>query len=147
MFFTRILTPALYGTQSFDGLIELKERPEVRQVIGEEAESLAYLFCAMTKITLLSNLDRIGLPYIHDRFSGKWLYITRQQCVDLCNITAANWLEQVPRVPEVRNANPHNLLRILPLLPGKAQEDMTRALMVLGRVCKSCLMDNAPRWR
>src|SRR4051812_42647329 len=36
---------SVYGTQSFEGFIELRERPSVRRMIGEEAEALVCLFC------------------------------------------------------------------------------------------------------
>ena len=119
---------SVYGTQSFEGLLELKDRPDVRRVIGHEAEELAYLFCAMTKATLLHNIDRDGRPYIHDRFTGRWLFITQAELVDLCNITAANWLEQVPRIPDLRYINPDQFLRMLPLLLPKAQQEISGAL-------------------
>src|SRR5207302_1519611 len=111
-----------------DGLLEMGTRPEVRRVVGEEAEALAYLFGAMTPATLLANVGRASRPYVHDRFTGKWVFITGEQVTDLCHILAANWLEQVPRVAELRDVTPGPFLRMAPLLMPRAWFDVEQAL-------------------
>jgi hypothetical protein len=126
---------SVYGTPSFDGLIGLEARPEVRRVIGDQAEALAYLFGAMTRATLLPNVGREGPPYVHDRLTGKWVFITREQVADLCHITAANWLEQVPRVAEVRDVTPGPFLRMAPLLLPRAWHEVEQALRSPSRRC------------
>ena len=88
-----------YGTPGFDGLIPLMEREKVRERIGDEAETLVYAFCAMGKMTFLRNLERQERYYFHNRFTGTWEFISELQVIDLCHLSAANLLEQLPRVP------------------------------------------------
>jgi hypothetical protein len=118
---------SVYGTQSFDGLVGLAERENVRRVIGDEAEALAYLFCAMTPATLLPNLSRDGQPYLHDRFTGKWLFITRTELEALCNIAAANWLEQAPRIGFC-DTDPALYASMVPLLLPGSRPQVEQAL-------------------
>src|SRR5262245_24570422 len=50
---------SIYGTQMFQGFkIPLDRRPELREVIGERAERLAYLNCAMDRATLDAALEQ-----------------------------------------------------------------------------------------
>jgi hypothetical protein len=112
---------SVYGTLSFGGLVDWGARPDVRRAIGDEAERLAYLFSAMTPVTLLHNVDRHGRPYIHDRFTGKWVFIDSTDVQDLCHIMAANWLEQFPRIPTVREPDREFLSMLHLLLPAARQ--------------------------
>jgi hypothetical protein len=118
---------SVYGTQSFDGFVGLAERGDVRRVIGDEAEALAYLFCAMTAATLLPNLGRDGQPYLHDRFTGKWVFITRTELEALCNIAAANWLEQAPRIG-IREPDLAQYRTMVPFLLPRARPQVEQTL-------------------
>src|SRR6266516_2258536 len=55
---------SIYGTQLFQGFkLPLARRPELRDVIGERAERLAYLNCAMDRATLDAALEQPDGPY------------------------------------------------------------------------------------
>jgi hypothetical protein len=119
---------SVYGTQSYRSLVELDQRKNIQHLIGEEAEGLAYLFCAMTRRAFIYNLDSKDKRYIHDRFTGKWTFITQTDMQDICNIVVANWLEQVPRIPTLRNLNSAPLEKMFPFLLSSAQEELSRTL-------------------
>jgi hypothetical protein len=90
---------SIYGTQGFqDFTLPLERRPGVRALIGERAERLAYLNCAMDRATLLRALEDDVEPYrIMDRLTGEEIPLTRADFDDLCRIHLFDWLEQVPR--------------------------------------------------
>jgi hypothetical protein len=90
---------SIYGTEKFQGFtLPLERRVEVRGLIGERAERLAYLNCAMDR----ASLDRV-LPdetesyRITDRITGEQVELSRTDFDDLCRVHLYDWLEQVPR--------------------------------------------------
>src|SRR5205807_2348343 len=89
---------SIYGTQLFQGFkLPLERRPELREVIGERAERLAYLNCAMDRATLDAALDQPDGPYrITDRLTGEEVVLSRRDFDDLCRVHLFDWLEQVP---------------------------------------------------
>ncbi len=93
---------SIYGTERFRGFtLPLERRPEVRALIGERAEWLAYLNCAMDR----ASIDRAAVqqtePYrIVDRITGEEVALSRRDLDDLCRIHLFDWLEQVPRSQE-----------------------------------------------
>jgi hypothetical protein len=90
---------SIYGTELFQGFkLPLERRAEVRALIGERAERLAYLNCAMDR----ASLDRIALqregPYrVVDRLTGAEVELTAEDLDDLCRVHLYDWLEQVGR--------------------------------------------------
>jgi hypothetical protein len=72
---------SVYGTEYYEpAAIPLSMRAEVRQLIGEEAELLAWLFCTMRRETLFDeNLERDGERKVQDRLTGQWLPLTGTQ--------------------------------------------------------------------
>ncbi|HKS27639.1 MAG TPA: hypothetical protein VJS44_07460 [Pyrinomonadaceae bacterium] len=108
---------SVYGTESFgDGVVALELRPAVREVIGEEAEELVFLF-GIKKSRAFYTMARgviAGLELkdgrharareaatselqIEHRLTGERLAISRQQLGDLINLSIANTLEQAYR--------------------------------------------------
>jgi hypothetical protein len=92
---------SVYGTESFaDAIKGLDEREAVRRVLGARSEELVYIFSVMTRDSFDAALVN-GPPYrVEDRTSDRWIDLHEQQFVNLCNLSAANWLEQRPRLPE-----------------------------------------------
>src|SRR5579872_7248067 len=90
---------SVYGTEVFQGFkLPLERRADVRAVIGERAERLAYLNCAMDRATFDSSQERKGAPYpMHDRLTGEEVLLDEEEFDDLCRIHLYDWLEQVPR--------------------------------------------------
>src|SRR5437879_4718059 len=52
---------SIYGTEQFQGFkLPLERRPELRDLIGERAEQLGYLNCAMDRATFDPALEQEG---------------------------------------------------------------------------------------
>jgi len=90
---------SIYGTERFQGFkLPLERRDEVRALIGERAERLAYLNCAMDRATLDSAVEKGAEPFvIRDRISGEQVQLSDEDFDDLCRVHLFDWLEQVPR--------------------------------------------------
>jgi hypothetical protein len=93
---------SIYGTERFQGFkLGLDRRPEVRALIGERAERLAYINCAMDRASFDRALTEGREPYrVRDRISGEEHLLTRDDFDDLCRVHLYDWLEQVPRSRE-----------------------------------------------
>ena len=93
---------SIYGTEKFQGFtLSLDRRDEVRALIGDRAEYLAYLNCAMDRASFDHALDRKidPLPII-DRITGQEVQLAQRDYDDLCRVHLVDWLEQVPRSQE-----------------------------------------------
>jgi hypothetical protein len=90
---------SIYGTELFQGFkLPLERRGELRALIGERAERLAYLNCAMDR----ASFDRAAVigeePYrFIDRITGEEVALARADFDDLSRVHLFDWLEQVPR--------------------------------------------------
>jgi Domain of unknown function (DUF6817) len=93
---------SIYGTGLFQKFkLPLERRGEVRELIGERAERLAYLFCAVVYDSLDQEIERGTPPYqMTDRFTGKTIAISDQDFDDLLRIQLVDRLEQIPRSKE-----------------------------------------------
>jgi len=89
---------SIYGTEMFQGFkLPLERRAEIRAMIGERAELLAYLNCAMDRATFDRALEGTGPYRIVDRLSQEAMELTAQDFDDLARVHLFDWLEQVPR--------------------------------------------------
>ena len=93
---------SVYGTESFQiASADFAEREVIREIIGEKCEEIVYYFSVMTResfeanLTLESEFNR----RIHKRTSLEWIEISASMFHNLCNLSAANWLEQWERLP------------------------------------------------
>jgi hypothetical protein len=103
---------SVYGTEHYElKAIPLTMRNEVRQLIGEEAESLAWLFCMIRRETLDQNLGRDGEFRVQHRLTDEWLPLTKTQFQDLSTLTMANSLEAFPRCSWIGRRNLRRYLR------------------------------------
>ena len=97
---------SIYGTERFQGFkLPLERRSEVRELIGERAERLAYWNCAMDRASFDRALEQGVEPFrITDRITGETVEMSRQDFDDLCRVHLFDWLEQAPRssMPDYR---------------------------------------------
>ncbi|MFN4258476.1 MAG: DUF6817 domain-containing protein [Gemmataceae bacterium] len=93
---------SIYGTERFQGFkLPLTQRDEVRQLIGDRAEWLAYLNCAIDRTIFDHTVPQQQEPYvIRDRITGADVTLSENDFNDLCRIHLCDWLEQVPRSRE-----------------------------------------------
>ena len=69
-----------------------------RDLIGERAERLAYINCAMNRASFDSAVEQDTDSYrIVDRLTGQEIELGRSDFDDLCRVHLYDWLEQVPR--------------------------------------------------
>jgi len=93
---------SIYGTEKFQGFtLPLDRRGEIRALIGDRAERLAYLNCAMDRASFDRALTQPDGPYrFVDRITGETVELSRADFDDLCRVHLFDWLEQVPRSRE-----------------------------------------------
>jgi hypothetical protein len=118
---------SIYGTELFQRFaLPLERRPEVRALIGERAERLAYLNCAMDRASFDRAVEQGAKPYrIVDRITGAEVELSPDDFDDLCRVHLFDWLEQVPRSQwwEYRRTGYRHLAE---RLGGVAKEDYAR---------------------
>jgi hypothetical protein len=90
---------SIYGTEIFQGFkLPLERRGEVRALIGDRAERLAYWNCAMDRASFDRALDQAAEPFrMIDRITGEEVQLSQHDFDDLCHVHLVDWLEQVPR--------------------------------------------------
>ena len=90
---------SIYGTELFQGFtLSLDRRNDVRDVIGERAERLSFLNCAMDRAHFDAQVPNQQGPYtIHSRFTDEAIAVTDKEFHDLCVVHLCDWLEQVER--------------------------------------------------
>ena len=90
---------SIYGTEAFQRFqLPLNRRAEIRDLIGERAERLAYLNCAMDRASFDAALRRGRPPFaILDRLTGEEVAMDAADFDDLCRVHLYDWLEQAPR--------------------------------------------------
>ena len=90
---------SIYSTEHYELMaMPLSRRDEVRQLIGDEAELLVWLFCMMRRETLFDqNLRKDRDFSVQHRLTGEWIPLTEVQFHDLITMTFANCLEAFPR--------------------------------------------------
>jgi hypothetical protein len=93
---------SIYGTEKFQGFtLPLERRDEVRGLIGDRAERLAYMNCAMDRASFDRAVERGVEPYrVIDRIIGEEVGLSKADFDDLCRVHLFDWLEQVPRSRE-----------------------------------------------
>lgn len=117
---------SIYGTEVFQGFkIPLEQRPEIRALIGDAAERLAYLNCALTRESLDASVATGGPPRLWDRFTGAPLELTEAEFTRLLTLHLCDRLEQVGRAQnwDVRREAWENMAR---RLGGAALENWSR---------------------
>ena len=93
---------SIYGTEKFQGFtLPLERRGDVRALIGDRAEHLAYLNCAMDRASFdRCLLQKVGPYRFTDRITGAAVELSQRDYDDLCAVHLYDWLEQVPRSAE-----------------------------------------------
>ena len=90
---------SVYGTEHIESkTIPISMRDKVRNLIGDEAEQLVWLFCFMRGRTFADNIGRESDWRLQARSDNRWHPLTREQFQDLANLTVANALEALPHL-------------------------------------------------
>jgi SM-20-related protein len=115
---------SIYGTEHFrHRALPLAQRETVRQLIGAEAERLAFLFCTLQARPFLAGIMQdisVGAGQLTAGAEH-----SAAEKFDLLHIFTANWLEQYPRMRPLQRAHHvETFRRILPLLLPRAAEEV-----------------------
>jgi hypothetical protein len=133
---------SIYGTEKFQKFsLSLDRRAEVRALIGERAERLAYANSAMDRASFDRAAASGGEIYaIADRLTGRDIVLPQGEFDDLCRVHLCDWLEQVPRSRDWsyrRGA----YRRLAERLGGVAQEAYARVFALEGAMVKIMIDD------
>lgn len=94
---------AVYGTAGYNpALTSLAGRKNIAELIGAEAESLAYLFGACNRRVFYPRIGTDSQLMFADRFTNAEYEIGFLQLTQLCEITLANELEIASNSPEFK---------------------------------------------
>jgi hypothetical protein len=127
---------SIYGTEKFRGFtLALERRPEVRELISDRAERLAYLNCAMDRASLDRAVEQGAAPYrITDRLTGGQVELPPDEFDDLCRVHLFDWLEQAPRSTD-RSYRRAGYRRLAERLGGAALEEYDRVFAAASGEC------------
>jgi hypothetical protein len=124
------LLHSIYGTEFLrDAVTAASERVYVRELIGERAEALVWLWHSLQRESLTACADHAQDPYVVSRLTGERLPLTRTQFAGLANLMIADAVEQLPRRDAAARARQRGLLT--PLFPFAlpAAVDAARAVL------------------
>ena len=90
---------SIYGTEGFQTLtLPLDRREELRTLIGERAEKLVYVNCAMDRESFYGQVDQYQDDYqIKDRLAGGTIDLSHVEFEDLIRLHLCDFLEQCER--------------------------------------------------
>ena len=89
---------SIYGTELFRRWsLPLDRRGDVRALIGERAEWIAFVNCLMDRSTFDALLESDGPYRLRNRETGETLELSREDYDDLVRLHLCDWLEQVAR--------------------------------------------------
>ena len=90
---------SIYGTQVYQGFtLPLEKRSEIAELLGDRAEQLCWLTCAIDRRHFDNEIVKTEGPYrILDRFSGETADVPDEDFDALCFMHLCDWLEQVGR--------------------------------------------------
>jgi (p)ppGpp synthase/HD superfamily hydrolase len=89
---------SIYGTEMFQRFsLPLSKRDEIRELIGEHSERIAYANCALTRVSMDGSVAAGGPPRLWDRFQDCPLEIADEDFHDLVTLHLCDRLEQVER--------------------------------------------------
>ena len=90
---------SIYGTQLFQSFtLPMEKRDEIRELIGEQAELISYLNCAVDRPHFDKEILKDEGPYrILDRFTNTLMDVSDENFNLLCTLHLCDWLEQVAR--------------------------------------------------
>jgi len=113
---------SIYGTEYFDAGIDGISRDEVRAVIGDEAEVIAWLWCMGRRDTI----DGSARLVIH-RQTGDPIALEERQVADLTELWVADMVEQVERLTVAERNSWSRLEELAPLASRAAREAFAAA--------------------
>lgn len=124
---------AAYGTAGFDSeLMAIEARQTLRDIIGERAEAIVYLYAVCDRKFVFEQLQANPPIVFKDRFTHAEYVLSDEQARAFCTLTVANELELVLTSPAFKAEHGKGLyqlfVRMDGYLPIVAIEDYQAAL-------------------
>lgn len=117
-----------YGTEYFT--VETPaSRNELRQLIGDEAEQIVWLWCTIVRDTIEFDQPAGAI----DRFVGDQIELDEQTLTDIATLWAADTVEQIGRMTADERGFAHGLPRMLHYATPRAREAVQEVLASLRR--------------
>jgi hypothetical protein len=117
---------SIYGTELFRRWsLPLERREDVRALIGERAERIAFVNCLMDRSTFDALLESDGPYRLRNRETGETIELSLKDYDDLVRLHLCDWLEQVAR-SERWDYRRDSYRRMAQRLGGVAQESYDR---------------------
>lgn len=90
---------SIYGTQGFQSFtLPMDRQPELRALIGDYAEKIAFANCFMDRASLDAQIGKMTGPYpIVHRITREEFVLSKEEYEDLLRVHLCDWLEQVER--------------------------------------------------
>jgi hypothetical protein len=125
---------AVYGTAGFrPSLVDVADRRYIADIIGTEAEELAYLYGACDRSTFHPRIGGRDQCRFADRFNGDERTITLEALRDFCELTVANELELASRNTKFRARYGSELRQFFERMNGLLTPAATRACQTMLR--------------
>ena len=98
---------SIYGSEGFQGFcLPFEKRDELREMIGEKAERLAYIFCVVDRLTVDNDLDSASGRHAftaRPELGGFPIPVDDETWFDFVALTLGDWLEQVEGAAQAPN--------------------------------------------
>ena len=114
---------SVYGTEYFEPDAPA-DRDEVREVIGEDAEAIAWVWCAIRRDTI----DLSDSPPTAEQRAGGSIRLSEQMAADIATLWAADTVEQIGRMAPSERGFADGLDRVLHLAGRPARAAVDRSL-------------------
>ncbi len=89
---------SIYGTELFRRWsLPLDRRADVRELVGERAERIAFVNCLMDRSSFDALLESDAPYRLRNRETGEAMELSREDFDDLVRLHLCDWLEQVER--------------------------------------------------
>lgn len=102
---------SIYGTEDFHRqTLQHSDREQLRELIGEEAEKLAFLFSTCRRRSFFANLSKIHSDEyftVRSMIGDHVVEVSREELVKLLELEVANLLDQAPNpehLPDITRA-------------------------------------------
>jgi hypothetical protein len=94
------LIHSIYGSERHDRFkIDIARRLEVVDLVGPEAEGIAYAHCGIQRKEFDETVQGGGRRF-QSRFGGVFVFVDEQLFLSFCAVHLADWLDQVPFTKE-----------------------------------------------
>lgn len=94
---------AVYGTDGYNpSLAGLNTRPQIAELIGADAEALAYLYGACNRVVFYPRIGGAFQLQFADRFQAREYSISHEMLKNFCELALANELEIASNSAEFR---------------------------------------------